>query len=132
MEATTDDPRAFRLPLRSITMSERRIMASKFGVNWDAVEIDLGDIPQPVDRDDPTDDEKKAIAKAFVRIIGPNEKFALLYLAVKRQMPAATEAEIAKRADAGEWALDISGDPDPEVSTSDPLPPPAQTSNETS
>lgn len=133
MEDLTE-PRVFRLPLRSITMSERRIMASKFAVNWDLVEIDLGDIPQPADRDNPTDAEKRAVAKAFVRIIGPNERFALLYIAVKRELPAASEPEIAKRADAGEWVLDLGGPAEEaEVSSDGPLPPPpASTSNEIS
>lgn len=117
------DTRTFKLPLRSITMSERRIMVTKFGVNWDAVEVDLSEIPQPVDRENPTEDEKRAAAKAFTRIVGPIEKFALLYIAVKRQLPTATEKEIETHADAGTWALDISPESD-EVVTGDPLAPP--------
>lgn len=129
---TTDEPRAFPLRLRSLTMTERRIMASKFAVNWDAVELDMSEVPQPEDREHPTDAEKLAIAKAFVRIIGPNEQFALLFTAVKRQLPAATEAEIARRADAGEWVLDLSEADKTEVPAADPLPPPPTTSNESS
>jgi hypothetical protein len=136
--ATPENPRAFRLPLRKLTMSERRIMASKFGVNWDAVEVDMADaVPMPEDPDNPTEAEQRAATKAFVRIVGPNEKFALLYIAVKREIPTATEAEIVRHADAGDWVLDLSQDPDPvveaadpEVASAAPLPPPI--SNETS
>lgn len=137
MDTTTDEPRAFRLPLRTMTMSERRIMASKFGVNWDAVELDMADsVPQPEDPENPTEAEKRAAAKAFVRIVGPNERFALLYLAVKRELPTTSEAEIERRADAGEWVLDLTPEAqpvaaaDPEVAGDGPLPPPS--SSETS
>ena len=104
-------------------MSERRLMVTKFAVNWDAIEVDLAGIPQPDDPENPTDDEKLAAARAFTRIVGPIERFALLFLAVKRELPAATMSEIERRADAGEWALDVSPDSD-EGSTTDPLPPP--------
>jgi hypothetical protein len=118
-------PRAFRLPLRSITMSERRLMVTKFGINWDVVEINLADIPRPADPEDPTEDEKIAAAKVFHQVIGPIEKFALLYLAVKRELPAAKEADIERHADAGEWVLDMSTATDDEAVAADPLPPPA-------
>lgn len=126
---TPAEPRAFNIPLRSLTMSERRQLVSKFGINWDVVEINLADMPRPADIDNPTDDEKKAIAKVFHAVIGPIEKFALLYLAVKRELPHVTEAEVERRADAGEWVLDLSSDDKDEVVAADPLPPPEPTSD---
>jgi len=131
MEATTDSPRAFALPFGSINMTERRIMAKLFGVNWDAIEVDLSDIPKPEDPDDVTDAEKVAVAKAFTRIIGPNERFAMLFTAVKRQLPTSTEAEIAKRADSGEWVLSV-GDDEEVAAGADPLPAPTAPSATTS
>lgn len=125
---TEAEPRVFPIPLNSITMSERRLMASKFAVNWDAVEVELADVPQPADRDDPTQEEKLAAAKVFTRIVGPNEKFALLFVAVKRQLPAASEAEIVKHVDAGEWILSLSADDDEEADES-PLPAPSTTTS---
>lgn len=119
----------FSIPLASITMSERRLMATKFGVNWDAVEVELADIPKPEDPDDPTAAEKLAAAKVFTRIVGPNEKFALLYVAVKRKKPAATEAEIVKRVDAGEWAISLAAESDDEVADTAPLPAPSATTS---
>lgn len=122
---TTEPPRVFALPFRSLTMSERRIMASKFGVNWDAIEVDLADIPRPDDPDNPTQPERIAAAKAFTRAVGPNERFALMYIAVKREIPTATEKQIADRADAGEWVLSFDQAPPEEVTAdADPLPPP--------
>ena len=122
---TTETPRAFALPFDSITMTERRMMASKFGVNWDAVEVDLADMPRPVDPDEPTQDEKMAIARVFTRAVGPNERFALLFCAVKRREPTATEAQILAKADTGEWVLSLSDDAEQEVAAdADPLPAP--------
>ena len=132
METITEDPRPFALPFGSINMTERRIMASKFGVNWDAIEVDLSDIPKPEDPENATDDEKVAVAKAFTRIIGPNERFAMLFTAVKRQIPTATEAEISKRADSGEWVLSIGDDAEEVAGEGDPLPAPTATSDTTS
>lgn len=132
MSNTADSPRIFSIPVRSITMSERRIMASKFGVNWDAVEVDLADIPRPEDPENPTDAEKLAAAKAFTRIVGPNERFALLYIAVKRELPQATEREMEAKADAGEWVLSLSGGGEAEEDGAAPLPPPTPTSATTS
>lgn len=99
------EQRTFTLPIGSLTMSERRIMASKFGVNWDAIEVDLTEMPRHENPDELSEDDKREIARFFTRIIGPNERFALLYVAVKRVLPAATEAEIERRADAEEWLL---------------------------
>jgi 5'-deoxynucleotidase YfbR-like HD superfamily hydrolase len=125
---TTEDAptRAFAIPFRSITMSERRLMASKFGVNWDAIEVDMTDIPRPVDSDNPTEAEQIAAAKAFTKLVGPNERFALLFVAVKRQIPTATEAMILEHADAGDWVLQFSADEGEEAGGSDPLPPPTE------
>jgi hypothetical protein len=109
-DAEATGPRVFPIPFKTITMSERRMMASQFGINWDALEVDLVDIPKPADVDNPTDAEKIAAAKVFSRIVGPNEKFALLYIAVKRQLPAASMAEIEQRADSGEWILSFNSD----------------------
>ena len=126
----TTEPRAFHIPIGSIKMSERRLMVSKFGINWDLVETQLADIPR-LD-DDPTDAEKIALAQAFARVVGPNERFALLYLAVKREMPTASERDIENHADEGDWVLDISPPAESEVSSSDPLPPPPSVENEPS
>jgi len=131
MEATADSPRAFSFPFGSINMTERRIMAKLFGVNWDAIEIDLAEIPKPEDPDDITYAEKVALAKALTKVIGPNERFAMLFTAVKRQLPASTEAEILKRADAGEWALSL-GDEEEVAEEAAPLPAPTAPSETTS
>lgn len=104
------DPRAFPIPFKSITMSERRLMASKFGINWDAIEAEMADIPRPDDQQNPTDAELIAAAKSFTKIVGPNERFALLFIAVKRQIPTATEAAMLAHADAGEWVLSFTED----------------------
>lgn len=129
MEATEETPRVFPLPFDSITMSERRIMASKFGVNWDAVELDLSDIPRPEDPENATDDEKKAVAKGFTRVIGPNERFAMLFIAVKRQIPTASEAQIEQHADAGDWVLGLgTDDSDGDGPLGEELPPPTSSS----
>lgn len=126
---TEAEPRVFPIPLNSITMSERRLMASKFAVNWDAVEVELADVPQPADRDDPTQEEKLAAAKVFTRIVGPNEKFALLFIAVKRKQPTTSEAEIVKRVDAGEWSISLSDESDDGEVTAGPLPAPSATTS---
>jgi hypothetical protein len=126
MDTTEQVPRVFALPLRSLTMSERRIMASKFAVNWDAIEVDLADIPRPEDPDDPTQEERIAAAKAFTRAVGPNERFALLYIAVKREIPSASEKQIADAADAGDWVLSFDkATPEEVTADADPLPPPS-------
>lgn len=135
---TTPDvsPRAFRIPLKSLTMSERRILASKFGINWDVIEIDMSDIPAPADPDNPTTEEQKRIVREFMRLVGPNEQYALLYLAVKRELPHVTEAEIERHADAGEWMLDMSPERADQSDESEdgagPLPPPPNSSTESS
>ena len=123
---TTETPRAFALPFDSITMTERRMMASKFGVNWDAVEVELADMPRPVDPDEPTQEEKMAIARVITRAVGPNERFALMWCAVKRQEPTATEAQILANMDTGEWVLSTSDETaEQEVAAhADPLPAP--------
>lgn len=122
---TTETPRVFALPFNSITMTERRMMASKFGVNWDAVEVELADMPSVADPAEPTQAEKIAIARVFTRAVGPNERFALLFCAVKRREPAATEAQILANADTGDWVLSLSDDAEQEVaSDADPLPAP--------
>ena len=130
MTTTDGEEREFRLPL-DLPMSERRVLASKFGVNWDSIEIDLSEIPKPEDPDNPTDTEKVALARALTRIIGPNERFGLLYLAVKRQIPSATMAEIERNVDLGKWTLAL-GDASEDAAA--PLAPPAtgQTPNEIS
>lgn len=124
MDTTEPEARVFALPLRSLTMSERRIMASKFAVNWDAIEVDLADIPRPDDPDNPTQEERIAAAKAFTRTVGPNERFALLYIAVKREIPTASEKQIADRADAGDWVLSFDKATEEVTADADPLPPP--------
>lgn len=118
MEQSTEE-REFRLGL-DLPMSERRILASKFGVNWDSIEIDLSEVPKPEDPGNPTDAEKIALARAFTRIIGPNERFGLLYLAVKRQMPATSMAEIERKADAGVWTLALGDDAEDSGAPLDP------------
>lgn len=128
MEDATE-PRVFPIPLQSITMSERRLMASKFGVNWDAIEVELADMPRPEDPDNPTDAEKLAAAKVFTRIVGPNEKFALLFIAVKRKQPTTSEAEIVKRVDAGEWSISLSDESDDGEVPAGPLPAPSATTS---
>lgn len=126
------EPRAFPIPFQSITMSERRIMASKFGVNWDAIEVEMSDIPRPADQANPTDDEAVAAAKVFTRLVGPNERFALLFIAVKRQIPTATEASILEHADRGEYVLRFTPDDDTaEEAGLDPLPAPSASSAST-
>ena len=122
------EPRVFALPFKSITMSERRLMVTKFGVNWDAVEVEMVDIPKPADADNPTQSEQIAAAKVFTRIVGPVEKFALLYIAVKREEPAATEAKIEAKADSGEWVLSFT-DPLDDVEGGVPLAPPNATTS---
>lgn len=128
----TDAPRVFHIPFRSITMSERRLMATRFGVNWDAVEIDLVDVPRPDDPDNPTDAEKIAAAKAFSRIVGPNEKFALAFVAARRELPSVAVSEVERRFDAGDWALSFGGDVDDEGDDPAPLPPPTGTTSSAS
>lgn len=125
MTITVPEPRGFRIPLQSVTMSERRILASKFGINFDVMQVDLAGIPQPEDAANPTAEEERAMYREFSRVIGPNEKFGLLYLAVKRKIPTASVADVEKHADSGEWVLDLSDEPADEVAADVPLPPPA-------
>lgn len=124
----TTEPRVFPIPFHTITMSERRLMATKFGVNWDAIEVELSELPRPADIDHPTDEEAIAAAKAFTRLVGPNERFALMFIAVKRELPAATEAEMLQRADAGEWAISFTADTE-EDATGSPLPAPTSSTS---
>lgn len=128
MTTTEPERRAFRIPLQSVSMSERRILASKFGINFDVLQVDLAGIPKPEDPDNPTEAEQMAMYREFSRVVGPNEKFALLYLGVKRQIPTASVAQVEEKADAGEWVLDLSDEPsDDEVAAGVPLPPPSGT-----
>lgn len=130
---TPIEPRVFVLPFQSITMSERRMMATKFAINWDAIEVEMSDIPRPADEANPTDEEAVAAAKVFTRLVGPNERFALLYVAVKRQLPAESEASILEHADRGEYVLAFTAPDDDDVTGEgaglDPLPAPSATTS---